>query len=269
MAKAFWKGAISFGLVVIPVKMYIATESKTPSFHLLHKKCLTRPKQVLYCEKDDEYFKAEDTVRGYEYTEDEYIVVDESDFRKVPVSTTRTIHIVGFVEEAEVDPIYFYGCHYLEPEEVGAKPFALLRETLIKTKRVGLAKVAFQRREHLCCLRPRRDLLLLHTLHYQDEILPPGIVLPPAEGTPAEMKMAASLVEAMARPFRPEEYQDEYRVALKKMLEAKMKGEEIKVPKAPKAKVGDLMTALKDSIAAAEKETAARKTAGGSSKKSK
>ena len=174
MARAFWKGAISFGMVNIPVRMYIATVNKTPSFHLLHKKCLTRPKQVLYCEKDEEYFKKEDTVRGYEYAKGQFAVLKESDFEKVPVRTTRSIEIVGFVGAEEIDPIYFYDCHYLEPEDLAAKSFCLLRDSLRQAGRFGIARVSFARREHLCCLRPKDSLLFLHTMHYADEIIPEG-----------------------------------------------------------------------------------------------
>ncbi len=130
MPRAFWKGVISFGLVAIPVKMYVGTESKTLSFHLLHKKCLTRPKQVLRCETDNEYFGIKDTVRGYEIAKDQYIVLDDKDFENVPIKTSHAINILGFIEAQELDPIYFAGVHYLEPEELGAKPFQLLKEAL-------------------------------------------------------------------------------------------------------------------------------------------
>ena len=123
MAKAFWKGAISFGMVSIPVKMYVATTSHVMNFHLLHKKCLTRPKQVLHCEEDNEYFGIKETVRGYEYGKGQYVVLKDSDFNKVPVRTTHIIDIVGFVKDEEIDPLYFYGSHYLEPEEFAVKPY--------------------------------------------------------------------------------------------------------------------------------------------------
>jgi DNA end-binding protein Ku len=260
MARAFWKGAISFGMVNIPVKMYLATVNPTPNFHLLHKKCLTRPKQELYCEKDGEYFKRQDTVRGYEYAKDQYVVLKDSDFAKVPVRTTRAIDILGFVGAGEIDPIYFYDAHYLEPEELAAKPFCLLREALRKTGRLGIAKVSFQRREHLCCLRPRNSLLLLHTLHYQDEIVPEGeINVPEKEVSAAELDMAESLIKIMEKKFQPAEYRDEYRRALEEVVEAKLKGVEIQVTELPRfEEIPDLMSALKASVAAAARESATR-----------
>jgi DNA end-binding protein Ku len=263
MARAFWKGAISFGMVNIPVKMYIATVNPTPNFHLLHKKCLTRPKQVLYCEKDDEYFKRQDTVRGYEYARGEFAVMKENDFDKVPLRTTRTIEIVGFVSTGEIDPIHFYDAHYLEPEDLAAKSFCLLRDALRKADRLGIAKVSFQRREHLCCLRPKDSLLVLHTMHYQDEIVPEGeINVPEKEVSKSELEMAGSLIKIMEKKFEPKEYRDEYRVALEQIVEARLKGKEIKVEELPRIEeIPDLMAALKASVEAASKESPKRPVA--------
>jgi DNA end-binding protein Ku len=260
MARAFWKGAISFGMVNIPVRMYIATVNKTPSFHLLHKKCLTRPKQVLYCEKDEEYFKMQDTVRGYEYAKGQFAVLKESDFDKVPVRTARSIEIVGFVGAGEIDPIYFYDAHYLEPEDLAAKSFCLLRDALRQAGRLGIAKVSFQRREHLCCLRPRGSLLLLHTMHYQDEIIPEEeIHIPEKEVTKSELEMAGSLIKIMEKKFEPSGYRDEYQRALQEVVEAKLRGEEVKVKEMPRIEeIPDLMTALRASVEAATKESATR-----------
>lgn len=258
MARAFWKGVISFGLVAIPVKMYVGTESKPLSFHLLHKKCLTRPKQVLHCETDDEYFSAKETVRGYEVAKEQYIVLDDTDFAKVPIRTSHAIEILGFVETKEIDPIYYYGSHYVEPEELGVKPFCLLREALNKTGRVGIAKVSFQRREHLGCLRPLGDILALHTMHYANEILPAEELAPAKpKVAEAELDMAVSLVKAMAKDFNPKDYKDEYREALQKLVEAKISGKQIVAPAMPKVEIGDLMAALRASIRSV-KETAVR-----------
>ena len=255
MAKSFWKGVISFGMVVIPVRMYVATHTQPISFHVLHKKCLTRPSERWYCEKDDEYFTSEDTLKGYEYARRQYLVMDESDFEKVPVKTAHAVDILSFVDIAEVDPIYYHNAYYLEPEELGAKPFALLREVLIRTGRVGIAKVSFQKREHLCTLRPLGPVMALHTMYYHDEVLPTEELKPSKqEVTPAEIALAETLVKALARPFKPEKYRDEYRDALKEVVQAKLKGVELKVPKAPKAEASpDLMKALKASLEMARK----------------
>ncbi len=261
MAKAFWKGVISFGMVVITVKMYVATEVQSSlAFHLLHKKCLTRPKQVYRCEVDKEYISLKDTVRGYEYAKDQFIVLDEADFEKVPVKTQHSINIQQFVKADEIDLIYYHSGHYLEPEELGIKPFMLLKEVLHKTNLVGIAKVSFQKREHLCALRPSGDIMALHTMYYRSEILPKEeIEIAKPKLSASEMEMASSLVSTMTSEFKPEQYKDEYRDALKKLIEAKTKGLELKKPAEPKAgAIPDLMSALKASIEAAKKRKAAR-----------
>jgi DNA end-binding protein Ku len=252
MATSFWKGVISFGMVAIPVKMSVAIETKTLAFHYLHKKCHTRPKQVLYCAEDKEYFSIAETVRGYEYSKNQYVIFDEADFDKVPVTTTHSIDIAGFVKTKEIDTIYYSDCHYLEPEKLGIKPFALLKTVLEKTGMVGIAKVTFQRREHLCCLRPLDKILVLQTIHYKQDILPDVDLAAPAQKlTAAELEMATKLVEAMTTTFKPEEYRDEYAIALKKMVDDKLKGVETKAPTISKIEFEDLMTALKESVAAA------------------
>jgi DNA end-binding protein Ku len=255
MPRAFWKGVISFGMVAIPVRMSVATESKTISFHRLHKKCLTRPKQVLFCPVDEIYFDIADTVRGYEYAKDQFVVLEEEDFEKVPLRTTHSIEIAGFVKASEIESIYYEDTHYIEPEEMGAKPFTLLKTVLEKTGMVGIAKVAFARREHLACIRPLGKILALHTLHYRQEILSTEDMSPPEQKvTAAELSMATKLVEAMTTNFKPDEFKDEYAEALRKMVDSKLKGIEIKTPEMPKMKVEDLMSALKASVAAASKK---------------
>jgi len=255
MARAFWKGVISFGMVAIPVRMYVATETKAVSFHLLHKKCLSRAKQVLYCATDDEYFSQKDTVRGYEVAKDQYVVFTEDDFRRVPLKTAHSIEILSFVQAKEIDPTYYYGSHYIEPEELGAKPFRLLSEALQKTGLVGIAKVVFQRREHLCSLRPLDNILALNTIHYESEVMSRKEIVPPeVKVSNEELDMAVSLIKAMHGHFEPDKYKDEYQSGLKEMVEAKLKGEKVIAPAAPKVEIGDLMAALRESIKAAKEE---------------
>lgn len=260
MPRAFWKGVISFGLVSIPVMMSVATQTKSISFHLLHKKCKTRPKQVLYCESDDEYFSLKDTLRGYEVAKDQHVVLDEKDFEKVPIRTIRSIDIQCFVDANEIAPIYYDNCHYIEPQELGIKPFQLLHRALEKTGRVGIAKVAFQRREHLCCLRPFEDIILLQTIHYPSEIIKREEPLhPEMKSSEAELNMAISLIKSMAKGFNPEEYSDDYEDALKKLIEAKVKGLKIVQLQTPAAEITDLMAALRESVKAARGEKATGK----------
>jgi DNA end-binding protein Ku len=257
MARSFWKGVISFGMVAIPVRMFVATEVKTTSFHVLHKKCHNRLKQTWYCPVDDEYVSLKDSVRGYEYATDQFVVLEDKDFERVPVKTLHAINITAFAEAGEIDPIYYRGSHYLKPDELGVKPFTLLRDALNKSRRLGVAKVTFQRQEHLCCLRPLGDIMVLHTMYFDDEILPSTDLQVPSQAVSREeMETATALISTMTRKFRPKDYGDEYHLALKKLVEAKVQGQEIRAPKEGKVPVKDLMEALRTSIAAANKEKA-------------
>ncbi len=257
MPRAFWKGVISFGMVAIPVKMYTATETRAIAFHILHKKCLNRTRQVIYCPTDNEYLDRKETARGYEFIKGRYVVLTDEDFSKIPLKTAHAINILRFVDEKEIDPTYYSGSHYLEPEELGAKPFRLLSDSLRKTGLVGIAKVVLQRREHLCCIRPHGEVIALHTVRFKDEIVPADQLVPPkAEVTAEELDMAVSLIKAMVGPFQPEKYRDEYQSALKQLVDAKVKGEKIVAPEEPKIEIGDLMATLRASVKAARKEPA-------------
>ncbi len=255
MPRAFWKGAISFGLVVIPVAMSVATRERPIRFNYLHKKDLVKPNQVLHCPEDGEYFTIKDTVRGYEYAKGQYVVLTDADFEAVPLRTTRSIDIQAFVGTDEIDPIYFFDSHYLEPQSMGVKPFRLLREAMLSVKKVALAKVAFSRKEHLACLRPYGDGLILHTMYYPDEITEaPELAEAKSPPAKAELNMAVSLIKSMEEPFKPEQYHDEYKDALQKIINAKLKGKKIVAPKAPAEKeTEDLMAALEASLAKSAK----------------
>jgi DNA end-binding protein Ku len=251
MPKAFWKGAISFGLVVIPVSMSVAVRERPLRFSYLHKRDLVKPNQVLHCPEDGEYFSIKDTVRGYEYSKGQYIVITDKDFEAVPLRTTRTIDIQAFVDTGDIDPIFFYDSHYLEPQPLGEKPFRLLRQAMMEAGKVAVAKVAFARKEHLTCLRPFQDTLILHTMHYPGEITsPPEVAESKSAPTKAEMNMAVSLIKSMQEDFKPDQYHDEYRQALEKIIAAKLKGKKIPAPKAaPEKETEDLMAALEASLA--------------------
>ncbi len=260
MPRSIWKGAVSFGMVSIPIKLYTATESKDVAFHLLHSKCHSRIKQQRYCPVDDEVIEWGDIVRGYEYGPDQYIVMEEGDFEKVPVSSSRTIEIVQFVQLEEVDPIHYDRSYYLEPDAVGGKPFALLRETLRRTGRVAVAKVSLRQKEQLCILRPYDGTLSLETMYYPDEIRSTAELAVPGEETALsdrELDMARSLVDMLTAEFNPSQHRDEYRLALLELIEKKAAGQEIARPKPVAGQVTDLMEALRASIEAAKRERVA------------
>lgn len=255
MPRPIWKGAITFGMISIPVKLYGATESKDLAFNTLHKSCRSRLKQKRWCPVDDREVFQDEIVRAYEYTKDQYIEVSDDDLEGLPVPSKHTIELTSFVKAAEIDPVYFERTYYLEADQIGAKPYALLMRAL-KTRQVAaVAKVALRNRESLCVLRAGDNALMLETLYYPDEIRTADL---PAEPevlvSPQELTMALTLVEMLEEPFDPKKYHDEYRVALMEMIEAKATGQEVvATPEAPLPKTVDLMAALKASLEAAKK----------------
>jgi len=255
MPRPIWKGAITFGMISIPVKLYGATESKDLAFNMLHKPDKSRLKQKRWCPVDDREVFQDEIVRAYEYSKDRYIEITDEDIDSLPVPSKHTIELTSFVKASEIDPVYFERSYYLEADDVGAKPYALLMRAL-KTKQVAaIAKVALRNKESLCVLRPGESVLMLETLYYPDEIRTadlPGS--PDVLVSPQELTMALTLVEMLEEPFEPGKYHDEYRVALLEMIEAKANGQEVvATPEAPLPKTVDLMAALKASLEAAKK----------------
>jgi DNA end-binding protein Ku len=252
-----WKGAISFGLVTIPVAVYPATEEKTLRFNQLHDEDGGRIRQKRVCEKDGEEVTFEHIVKGYEVEKDRYVVLTDEDFDQVPVASSRAIDIVQFVDLDEIDPVLFKKSYYLVPDETGAKAYSLLREAMSQDGRVGIAKVSFRDKEHLAALRFKDDAFVLETMYWPDEVREAdfGGVDVNLEVREQELAMARQLIDSLASEWSPEEYTDEYRAALVRIVEAKLNGEEIEVVEVePTAKVVDLMEALKASVAAAKKE---------------
>jgi DNA end-binding protein Ku len=268
MPRSMWKGAISFGLVTIPVAVYPATEEKTLRFNQLHDADGGRIRQKRVCEKDGEEVTYEHIVKGYEVEKDRYVVLTDDDFDAVPVKSSRAIDIVQFVEFDQIDPVLFKKSYYLIPEETGAKAYALLREAMRQDDRVGIAKVSFRDKEHLAALRFKDDAFVLETMYWPDEIREAdfGGVDVNAEVRDQELTMARQLIDSLTSEWAPEEYSDAYREALVAIVEAKLNGQEIEVVEPePAAKVVDLMEALKASVAAAKKtaddEAPAKKSA--------
>ena len=257
MPRAMWKGAISFGLVTIPVAVYPATEEKTLRFNQLHDEDLGRIRMKRMCEKDGELVDFDHIVKGYEYEKDRYVVLTDEDFDAVPVESSRAIDIVQFVDLEEIDPMMYKKSYYLVPEETGAKAYALLREAMSQDQKVGIAKVSFRDKEHLAALRFRDDAFVLETMYWPDEIREAdfGGVDVDAKVRAQELEMARQLIAGLTAEWNPDEFTDQYREAMMKIVEAKINGEEIEVVAAePTAKVVDLMEALKASVAAAKKQ---------------
>jgi DNA end-binding protein Ku len=254
-----WKGAIQFGLVTIPVKLYLATESKYGvSFNMLHEKDKARINMKIWCPEDEEIIPRTDTVKGYEYAPDKYVVIDDEDLEKLPLKTVRSIEIEQFVDasEAESQTKFVKQAYYIEPDRVGRKAFQLLKGVLQEKGLTAIAKVVMRDREALCALDPFENTMLLSTLYWPDEIRELGeLDLPEEEPEikPAEKKMASQLIEAMTGEFDPAQYHDEYREALMQVIESKIEGREtveVEAPEEP-TKLADLMAALQASVNAA------------------
>jgi DNA end-binding protein Ku len=258
MARSMWRGAIQFGLVTIPVKLYLATESGGIGFNMLHKKDLSRIQMKIYCPVDDEVISRSDTVRGYEWSKGKYVVIDDEDLESVPLKTVRSIEIEAFVptDEAEEKGARFVKqAYYLEPDEIGRKAFYLLKSVLAETSKTAICKIVLKDREQLAALNPFDRTMLLQTLHWPDEVRSLEELNLPEEEIeikPAERKMAEQLIASMGEEFDPEQERDEYREALMKVIEAKIAGEKpAPAEKAEPTKIGDLMAALEASVAAA------------------
>ncbi len=267
MARAMWKGAIQFGLVTIPVKLYLATESDyTIRFNMLHEKDLSRIQMKTWCPVEDEPISRADTVKGYEYSPGEYVVITDEDLEKVPLKTVRSIEIEQFTK-ADTDDSntrFVKQAYYIEPDKIGRKPFYLLRSVLQEEGLTAICKVVIKDREALASLDPFGDTMLLTTLHWPDEVRSTKeLDLPDEEYEfkPAEIAMARQLVSAMTGAFDPAEYKDEYRDALMQVIESKIEGHEVKAPEPAEetGKLVDLMAALEASVNAAKAARAGEK----------
>ena len=255
MARAIWSGAIGFGMVSIPVKLFGATESKDISFNLLHATCGTRLKQLRWCPTHEQEVPWSETIRGYEYTKDQYVTLTEEDFEKLPLPSKQTIDLSAFVKEDEIDPVYYERSYHLAPDQRGEKAYALLIRTLEKKGLTAIATITIRKKEQLCALRPKDGALMLETLYFPDEIRArPEMDLNNVKITDRELDMAFTLIDLLRKPFDPEEYKDQYREALTEVIDAKLEGREVVESPAPKeSKVIDLADALRKSVEAAKK----------------
>lgn len=282
--RSLWKGAISFGLVNIPVKLYTATETRDVHFHQLHRPCHSPIKYRRFCPACGREVENEEIARGYEFTRGQYVIVEDEDLAELPLATGKSVEILDFVRLDEIDPIYFEKSYFLEPAEGGAKAYALLRRAMEDSGRVGLAKVALRQKESLAAVRVYRErtdppapdgdagdgrpiggdgLLVMETMFWPDEVRSYAQLQDAyrrVEVAERELGMAVHLVESLSVPFDPGKYRDEYREALLQMIEEKAQGERVVAPEAPEpTRVIDLVSALEESIRRAE---ARRRAAG-------
>ncbi|MEV4197822.1 Ku protein [Micromonospora globbae] len=258
--RAIWKGAVSFGLVSIAVKLYSATEEKDIRFHQVHREDGGRIRYKRTCSVCGEEVSYDDIAKGYDIGGGEMVILTDEDFAELPLSTSHAIDVLEFVPAEQVDPILYNKAYFLEPEGTATKPYVLLRDALLDSERVAIVKVALRQREQLATLRVREGVLLLNTMLWPDEVRKPdfGFLDEDLKVRPPELAMASSLIDSMTGDFEPDAFTDDYRAALQEVIDAKVEGREVvqpeEVEEAPPAAV-DLMAALKASV---ERARAAR-----------
>jgi DNA end-binding protein Ku len=258
--RAIWKGAVSFGLVSIGVKLYSATEEKDIRFHQVHRDDGGRIKYKRTCSSCGKEVSYDDIAKGYDVGGGEMVILTDDDFADLPLSSSRAIDVLEFVPAEQVDPILYAKAYYLEPEGVATKPYILLRDALTQSGRVAIVKVALRQREQLATLRVREGVLVLNTMLWPDEVRTAsfGFLEDTVTLRPQELAMASSLVESMVGDFKPEEFTDDYRAALQQVIDAKISGAQIVAPVETEEKPTgaiDLMAALRTSV---ERARAAR-----------
>ncbi|MQA10689.1 MAG: Ku protein [Pseudonocardiaceae bacterium] len=251
--RAMWRGAISFGLVTIGVRLYAATEEHDYRFHQVHRSDGGRIRYKRVCEECGKEIDYADIVKGYELTDGRVVLLDKDDFDSLPVNSDRAIDVLEFVSADDIDPIHFQKSYYLAPEKTAIRPYVLLRETLEKENRLAVVKITLRQRETLAMVRAREDVLVLHTMLWPDEIRKPNFEFldQDTEVRPQELKMASSLVRNMSASFKPDEFSDEYQERLGELIEAKAKGAETPKPRREREETGevvDLMSALEESV---------------------
>ncbi|WP_018658173.1 Ku protein [Actinomadura flavalba] len=263
--RSIWKGAISFGLVTIPVKVYAATSQKDVSFHQVHRTDGGRIRYKRVCSVDGEEVPYAEIAKGYELSDGEVVVLTDEDFADLPLTSSRQIDVLQFVESQEVDPIYFAKSYYLEPDKQGTKPYVLLRNALDDSGQVAIVKVALRQRESLATLRVREGVFVLETMLWPDEVRAPDFAFlgEDIEVRKQELTMATSLIDSMSGDFDPSQYKDAYREALEAVIEAKIEGREVTRPEpaTDEAPAADLLSALRASVEAAKQSRGDKKPA--------
>lgn len=255
MARALWSGAIAFGLVNIPVKLFGASETKDLSFTTLHAECKTPLKRPYVCPTHNAPVEPKGMVKGYEFSKGQFVLITEEELDNVPVETSKAIEVSGFVDADEISPLLRERNYYLAPVELSVKPFELFRQALLRTGKVAVARAILWKKEQLVAISPQDGGVVLTTLLYQDELKgPPDIpATQPVVVTDDELTLALQLVQALAMEFDPARFKDRYRDALVQLIQAKVEGKEIPVVTRPEAKpTQDLMAALKASLAASK-----------------
>ena len=262
MAATVWKGFVSFGLVSFPVRLQVAAREKSIQFHLLHKKDLSRVKEVYFCQAEDKPLKREDMVKGFEVSKGEYVVVDQAEIDKFAPKTAKVMDILEFVQAGDFDPVFLDKSYHVLPDGDVIKPYALFREAMKQRGQYAIAKVAMHNREHIVVIRPDGGELMLHTMFFADEIQQAEVKTGSDKFSAKELKLAGQLIDTLSGKFDPKKFHDEYRTNLERLIEQKQKGERVTAPKSQKpAPVTNILDALRRSLAENKPKTKKRAAA--------
>ncbi|MGH9075695.1 MAG: Ku protein, partial [Acidimicrobiales bacterium] len=272
MAKPIWSGAISFGLVNVPVKLFTAVRRQDIRFHQLHAKDGVRIQQRRVCPEDGQEVPWEELVRGYEVSPGQHVVIEPDELEGLDPEASHAVDVLDFVALDQIDPLYFDTSYYLVPDPGGAKAYRLLLDAMTQAGKVGIGKVVLRTKEYLCAVRPLGDALVLTTMNFADEVLPReelgGLPGPDVKAAERELRMADQLIESLSTDFDPTRYEDTHRQAVLRLIEAKVAGQELVVePAAPRAPVIDLMAALEASLAATKEAGGRERGRGGRGRK--
>lgn len=270
--RTMWKGSIQFGLVYIPIKLYTATENKDVRLRMLHKDCMSPIKYTRTCSKCGKAVGNEDIIKGYEYAPDQFVPISEQEMNELQEDVDKHIEIINFVKLSEIDPIYYEKSYFIGPDSGnGLRAFSLLKQAIQDSDRIGIANIIIRSKQHLAAIRSFENGMLLETLYYPDEVRSmnevPGLGDLSVNNAPKEMDIANQLIDQLTTEFKPDQYKDNYRLKLEKLIEDKVAGmpTERKKGKAPQQNVVDLLSALEASVKEA-KPKPRRKTAARSKK---
>ena len=254
MAASVWRCSIVLSLISIPVKLYAAARSERTYLHQIHKECNTRIRQPLFCPHCNRFVDRAEVVKGYEFDEGQYVLMEAKELKKIAAASSRNLEIVAFTKLKEIDPIFYDASYFCIPEESGRKAYQLLTKALEDTQTVGIGRLTMHQRDYTVFLRPYQHGLVLHTMYFSNEIrqIPEYGVLEPVNVKPQEIKLTEQLIGSLTEPFKPKQYHNEFQERLKQLIEAKQQGKTVEIGAEPKKKapVIDMMTALKRSLAA-------------------
>jgi DNA end-binding protein Ku len=250
LAATVWKGFVSFGLVSFPVRLQVAAREKSMQFHLLHKKDLSRVKEVYFCQAEDKPLKRDEMVKGFEVSKGEYVVIEQSELDKIAPKTAKVMDILEFVKAADFDPVFLDKSYHVIPDGDLTKPYALFRQAMQQRGQYAIAKVAMHNREHIVVIRPDGNELMLHTMFFADEIQQVEVKTGSQKFSAQELKLAGQLIDTLSGQFDPKKFHDEYQTNLERLIEQKQKGEKVTVSKSEKpAPVSNILDALRKSLA--------------------